>query len=349
MNKSMKIKNRIIGQGYPAYIIAEMSANHAMDIDNAIKIIHLAKESGADCVKIQTYTPDTITLNSRKEYFMINGGTWDGYNLHDLYKEAYTPWEWQKRLKEEADKAGIDFFSTPFDLTAVDFLEDLGVEFYKIASFELTQIPLIKYVASKGKPIIMSTGMGTLEEIEEAVKAVESEGNNDLCLLRCSSAYPAVPDNMNLATIQDMCQRFGVPVGLSDHSLGSIAAVTAVALGAKVIEKHFCIRREIKNPDSTFSMEPHEFKQMVEDIRTAEKAIGKASYELTESEKGNRIFRQSIWVNKDIQKGEILTKNNIRAARPGYGLEPKYLEDVLGKKAKTDLEYGMPLNWEMIE
>ncbi|MGE5473230.1 MAG: pseudaminic acid synthase [Ignavibacteriales bacterium] len=349
MNKIIEIKKRMIGQGHPAYIIAEMSANHAMEIDNAIKIIHLAKQSGADCIKIQTYTADTITLDSRKEYFMINGGTWDGYNLHDLYKEAFTPWEWQKRLKEEADKVGIDFFSTPFDLSAVDFLEELGVEFYKIASFELTQVPLIKYVASKGKPIIMSTGMGTLEEIAEAVKAVEAEGNNNLCLLRCSSAYPAVPDDMNLKTIQDMFERFGVPIGLSDHSLGSVGALTAVVLGASVIEKHFCISREIKNPDSTFSMEPHEFKQMVEDIRTAEKAIGKVNYELTESEKGNRIFRQSIWVDKDIKKGETITKENIRVARPGYGLEPKYFEGVLGKRAKQDLEFGMPLNWEMIE
>lgn len=349
MNKIIKIKDKFIGEGHPCYIIAEMSANHAMDINNALEIINLAKESGADCVKIQTYTADTITLDSRKEYFMINGGTWDGYNLHDLYKEAFTPWEWQKRLKEEADKVGIDFFSTPFDISAVDFIEELGVEFYKIASFELTQIPLIKYAASKGKPIIMSTGMGTLEEIEEAVKAVESEGNNDLCLLRCSSAYPAVPDNMNLKTIQDMSERFGVPVGLSDHSLGSVGALTAVVLGASVIEKHFCISREIKNPDSTFSMEPHEFKQMVEDIRTVEKVIGKVSYELTESEKGNRIFRQSIWVDKDIKKGETLTKENIRVARPGYGLEPKCFEQVLGKKAKQDLEFGMPLNWEMVE
>ena len=348
MNKIVKIRNRHIGEGYPCYIIAEMSANHAGSLENAIEIIHKAKESGADCIKIQTYTADTITLNCRKEYFMINGGTWDGYNLHDLYKEAYTPWEWQARLKEEADKVGIDFFSSPFDKTAIDFLENLGVGFYKIASFELCQIPLIKYAASKGKPIIMSTGMGTLGEIEEAVNAVKSQGNDNLCLLRCSSAYPAVPDTMNLKTIQHMAETFGVPVGLSDHSLGSIGAVTAVALGAKIIEKHFCISREIKNPDSTFSMEPHEFKKMVEEVRTAERAVGSINYDPTENEKANRRFKQSIWIAKDICAGETFTEENLRVVRPGHGLEPKYYEEILGKRATRNLEFGTPLEWNMI-
>lgn len=349
MSRIVKIKNRYIGEGYPCYIIAEMSANHAGSLENAIEIIHAAKEAGADCVKIQTYTPDTITLNSRKKYFMIQGGPWNGYNLYDLYKEAYTPWEWQARLKEEADKIGIDFFSTPFDKTAVDFLESIGVEFYKIASFELTHIPLIKYTASKGKPIIMSTGMATLGEIEEAVNAVRSQGNESLCLLKCSSAYPAIPDDMNLKTIRHMAETFNVPVGLSDHSLGSIVAVTAVVLGANIIEKHFCISRKIKNPDSGFSMEPAEFKKMVEEIRIAEKAIGKVSYDLSESEKANRIFRQSIWVTKNIQPNELFTEENLRIARPGYGLEPKHYENVLGKKARRYIESGTPLEWDMIE
>jgi len=348
MNKCVKIKDRYIGEGHPCYIIAEMSANHAMDIENAIKIIHLAKESGADCIKIQTYTADTITLNSRKECFMIRGGTWDGYNLHDLYKEAYTPWEWQGRLKEEADKIGIDFFSSPFDITAIDFLEDIGIEFYKIASFELVDIPLIKYVASKGKPIIMSTGMGTLGEIEDAVNAVKSQGNNDLILLKCSSAYPVIPSDMNIATIRNLSEIFDLPAGLSDHSMGSIAAVTAVALGAKVIEKHFCISREIKNPDSTFSMEPHEFKQMVEDIRSAERAIGKINYGPTEMEKPMTAYRKSIWIAEDIKKGEVFSEQNIRVVRPAKGLEPKYYQELLGRKSAGNFEEGTPLKWDMI-
>ena len=349
MNKVIKIKNRYIGEGHPAYMIAEMSGNHAGSIDNAIEIIHKAKESGADCIKIQTYTADTITLNCKKEYFMINGGTWDGYNLHDLYKEAFTPWEWQARLKEEADKVGIDFFSSPFDKTAVDFLEGIGVEFYKIASFELIDIPLIKYVASKEKPIIMSTGMGKLGEIEEAINAAKSQGNDDLILLKCSTGYPVVPADMNLTTLKNLSETFGVPVGLSDHSMGSIAAVTAVVLGAKVIEKHFCLSREIKNPDSHFSMEPAEFKQMVEDIRSAERAIGTINYGPSETEKPMVQYRKSIWVAADIHKGDILTEKNIRVVRPGQGLEPKYYEGILGKTAAQDLEFGTPLKWNMIE
>lgn len=349
MNKIIKIKNTLIGEGYPAYIIAEMSANHGGDINRAIEIIHAAKEAGANCIKIQTYTADTLTIDSDKEYFQIKKGTWKGESLYSLYKKAYTPWEWQGKLKEEAEKAGIDFLSTPFDKTAVDFLEDLGVDFYKIASFELVDIPLIKYVASKGKPIIMSTGMGTLGEIEEAVNTVKSQGNNDLCLLKCSSAYPAIPDDMNLKTIKNLEETFGVPAGLSDHSLGSVAAVTAVAIGAKVIEKHFCLSRKVESADASFSMEPQEFKQMVQDIRAAEKAMGRISYEVSEREKISRAFRKSIFVVKNIKKGEILTEENIRIIRPANGLEPKYFPDVLGKKAVKDIERGTPLEWSMIE
>lgn len=348
MSKAIKINERFIGEGHPAYIIAEMSANHAGDLSRALEIIHAAKEAGADCIKIQTYTADTLTIDSNKECFQIKKGTWQGENLYSLYKKAYTPWEWQARLKEEAGKAGIDFLSTPFDKTAVDFLEDLGVTFYKIASFEIVDIPLVKYVASKGKPIIMSTGMATLGEIEEAVDAVRSQGNQNLCLLKCSSAYPAIPEDMNLKTIRHLEETFGVPAGLSDHSLGSIAAVTAVAMGAKAIEKHFCLSRKIETADSSFSMEPGEFKQMVEDIRAAERAIGRISYEVSEREKVSRAFRKSIFVAKSIRQGEVFTEENIRVIRPGHGLAPKHFEDILGRKASRNIEKGTPLNWDMI-
>lgn len=344
----MKIGERELGKGKPVYIIAEMSANHAGDISRAKEIIHAAKEVGADCIKIQTYTPDTITIDCDLPYFHISDGTWNGENLYQLYKKAYTPWEWQKELLEEAKKTGIDFFSTPFDNTAVDFLEEIGIEFYKIASFELVDIPLIEYVASKGKPMIMSTGMATLAEIDEAVNAVRNQGNNNLALLRCASAYPAITDEMNLRTMQNMGETFGVPCGLSDHSMGSIGAVTAVALGASIIEKHFCIDRSIENPDSSFSMNPTEFKQMVCDIRQAEKAIGRVQYGSTEQEKSSQIFRRSVFCVKDIKKGEKLTQENVRIIRPGYGLAPKYYKDVLGQVALKNIERGTPLEMEMI-
>ena len=343
----MQINGRNIGDGNPCYVIAEMSANHAGSIENAKEIIHAAKESGADCMKIQTYTPDTITMDCHNQYFHIEGGTWEGENLYSLYGKAYTPWEWQAELFETATKVGLDFFSTPFDHTAVDFLEEIGMQFYKIASFELVDIPLIQYVASKGKPIIMSTGMGSLGEIEEAVNVIK-EKNCPLALLKCSSAYPAIPDSMNLKTIPNMKEVFQVPVGLSDHSMGGVAAITAVALGANMIEKHFCLSREIENPDSSFSMEPEEFKNMVRDIRDAERAMGKVCYTVTESEMQNRSFRKSIFVSKDIKKGEKLTKENIRVVRPGYGLKPKYYEQVLGMTALQDLEAGTPLDFKII-
>ncbi|AET70306.1 pseudaminic acid synthase [Desulfosporosinus orientis DSM 765] len=349
MKSVISFKNRNIGNDYPCYFIAEMSANHAGDIKRAIEIIQAAKESGADCIKLQTYTPDTLTINCSNKYFQIKKGTWQGENLYELYQKAYTPWEWQGQLKEEADKVGIDFLSTPFDKTAVDFLESLNVNFYKIASFELVDIPLIKYVASKGKPIIMSTGMGSLGEIEEAVNAVKSQENENLCLLKCSSAYPAVTEDMNLKTIQHLKETFGVPAGLSDHSLGSIGAVTAVALGANVIEKHFCLSRTIENPDASFSMEPHEFKAMVKDIRIAEKAMGNVCYQLSEKEAESKQFRKSIFVVRDMVKGETFSEENIRVIRPGHGLEPKYYEDIEGKKAADNIELGTPLRWGLVE
>lgn len=333
----------------PAYIIAEMSANHAGSLSRAKEIIHAAKEAGANCIKIQTYTPDTMTIDCDNKYFQITKGTWKGENLYKLYQKAFTPWEWQAELKEEADKIGIDFFSTPFDKTSVDFLESIGMEFYKVASFELVDIPLIEYIASKQKPIIMSTGMGTLEEIEEAVHAVHNQGNNNLALLKCSSAYPAITSNMNLKTMVDMKKKFNLPVGLSDHSMGSLGAVTAVAMGASIIEKHFCISRDISNPDSSFSMEVSEFKKMVEDIRNVELAIGKVSYGPSEQEKENVSFRRSIFVVEDIEKGELLTEKNTRIIRPSFGLEPKYYSKVLSMSANTNISKGTPLSWDLIE
>lgn len=336
-----------IGDGQPVYLIAEMSANHAGSLERAKEIIHAAKESGADCIKIQTYTPDTLTIDCDNQYFHINHGTWQGENLYQLYGKAYTPWEWQSELKSEAEKAGIDFFSTPFDCTAVDFLEQMGVGFYKIASFELVDIPLIRYVASKGKPMILSTGMGSLGEIEDAVSAVRSEGNDQLVLLRCASAYPAVTDEMNLKTMQNMAEVFGVLTGLSDHSMGSVGAVAAVALGASVIEKHFCLGREIKNPDSSFSMTPAEFKQMAADVRQAEKAVGRVNYGLTAQEADSIVFRKSIFCVKDIKKGERLTEDNIKIIRPGYGLAPKFYGDIIGQTALSDMKKGTPIDFSM--
>lgn len=330
------------------FIIAEMSANHAGSMERAKDIIYAAKEAGADCIKLQTYTPDTLTIDCDNKYFQIETGTWENENLYHLYEKAYTPWEWQKELKQEAENIGIDFFSTPFDDTSVDFLEEIGIEFYKIASFELVDIPLIEYVASKEKPIIMSTGMASLAEIDEAVNAVRRQGNCQLALLRCASAYPAITDEMNLRTMQNMADTFQVPVGLSDHSMGSVGAVTAVALGAKIIEKHFCLDRGIENPDSSFSMNPKEFKQMVSDIRQAERALGCVNYGVTTQEKSNIVFRRSVFCVKDIKKGDKLTKDNIRIIRPGYGMAPKYYPEVLGQTALEDIKRGTPIEFKMI-
>ena len=308
------------------------------------------KESGADAVKLQTYTPDTITINCDNEYFQIKQGTlWDGKTFYQLYKEAYTPWEWHYELKELADKLGLIFFSTPFDKTAVDFLEELKVPAYKIASFEITDIPLIEYTASKGKPVIISTGIATLCDIQEAVEACKRAGNNQIILLKCTSAYPAPLEEANLRTIPNMAETFNCIVGLSDHTLGISVPIASVALGAKVIEKHFILSKNIDSPDKEFSLTPEEFKQMVKAIRDVEKALGKVSYELTEKTKKSRSFARSLFVVKDIKAGEILTEENVKSIRPGYGLHPKYLKDVLGKKARKDIKKGTPLNWELIK
>lgn len=331
------------------YIIAEMSANHAGSIENAFKIIEEAAKAGADCVKIQTYTADTLTINCTSEPYVIRGGLWDGYNYYQLYQEACTPWEWQQALKEKCEEVGVDFLSTPFDATAVDFLEDLGVEFYKIASFELVDIPLIEYVASKGKPIVMSCGMGSVEEINEALEACRRQGNEQVVLLKCCSQYPAKFEDMNLAVIPDMKERFQKPVGLSDHSFGSLAPVAAVALGAQVIEKHVCLSREIESPDSGFSMEMTEFEQMVKDVRNTSVLLGNPTYELTEHERDGLGGRRSLVAVKDIQQGEIFTKDNVRSIRPAIGIKPKYYAQLIGKKAMKDYKFGEPIDIKEVE
>ena len=332
------------------FIVAELSANHAQDLNLAKETIYAIKEAGADAVKLQTYTPDTMTIDSRKEYFLIKQGTlWDGKTFYDLYKEAYTPWEWHAELKELAEKLGLLFFSTPFDKTAVDFLEDLNVPIYKIASFEITDIPLIEYVASKGKPVIISTGIATLSDIEEAVNACRRVGNDQIVLLKCVSAYPAPLEDVNLRTIPNMAETFGCIVGLSDHTLGISVPVAAVALGARVIEKHFILSKDIDSPDREFSLTPEEFGQMVKAIREVEKALGRVSYELTEKMKKGREFARSLFVVKDMKKGEIFTEENVRSIRPGYGLHPKYLKDILGRRARRDIEKGTPLSWDLVD
>ena len=325
------------------YIIAEMSANHAGKIENAFRIIEEAAKAGADCVKIQTYTADTLTINCTAEPYIIKGGLWDGYNYYKLYQEAYTPWEWQADLKKKCEEVGVDFLSTPFDKTAVDFLEELNVEFYKIASFELVDIPLIEYVASKGKPIIMSVGMGSIEEIDEALAACRKYNNDNVVLLKCCSQYPAQYEDMNVSVIPDMINRFGVPVGLSDHSFGSLAPVVATAMGAKVIEKHVCLDRTIESADSGFSMTMEEFAQMVSDVKNASMIMGKATYELTEHEKNGLGGRRSLVAVKPIKEGEVFTTENVRSIRPAIGIKPKYLGELIGKKAKKSYEFGEPI------
>jgi pseudaminic acid synthase len=349
VNTHIEINGRRIGPGFPVYIVAELSANHRQNFDLAVRLIYAAKESGADAVKLQTYTADTLTIRSDKDYFRISGGTlWDGRTLYDLYAEAYTPWDWQPRLKEIANQLGLDLFSTPFDPTAVDFLEEMDVPVHKIASFEIVDLPLIRRVAQTGKPVIMSTGMATLAEIDEAVQAILQVGGSQLVLLKCTSAYPAPPEEMNLCTIPHLAQAFHLPVGLSDHTLGIAVPVAAVALGACLIEKHFTLSRATPGPDSDFSLEPHEFKAMVEAIRVAEKALGQVSYEVTAREATSRVFRRSLFVVKDIKAGELLTAENVRSIRPGYGLEPRYLPMILGRYAAQDVQEGTPVTLDII-
>lgn len=344
------IAGRPVGPGHPVYVIAEMSANHNRDLDAAIELVHAARDAGADAVKVQTYTPDTITLKSDRDPFRIAGGTlWDGKVLWDLYKEAYMPWEWQPRLKEEAERLGLHFFSTPFDFTAVDFLEELEVPAYKIASFELVDLPLIRKVAATGKPLILSTGMATVSEIEEAVAVARDAGAEQIALLRTNSAYPAPPDEMDLRTIPHMAEMFGVPVGLSDHTLGIAVPVAAAAMGAALIEKHLTLSRSVPGPDSAFSLEPQEFKEMVEAVRTAERALGGVRYGPTPKEQASRVFRRSLFVVKDVRAGEPLTPENVRSIRPAHGLHTRHYDEVLGKRARVDIAAGTPLSWDLIE
>ncbi|MFW2555649.1 pseudaminic acid synthase [Aliarcobacter butzleri] len=336
----MKIGNFDLNQN-GTFIIAELSANHNGSLQTALDSIKAAKECGANAIKLQTYTADTLTLNSRNEDFMISGGTlWDGRNLYELYQEAYTPWEWHKELFDYARSLDIDIFSTPFDKTAVDFLETLNPTAYKIASFEITDYELVRYTASKQKPIIISTGIATIDEIQDVVNICKSVGNENIILLKCTSEYPAPLNEANLKTISNMKETFGVEVGFSDHTLGIVAPVVAVTLGAKVIEKHFIIDKSIGGADCGFSMDKKEFKQMVEAIRDTEKLIGVVDYSLNEKRKKQRRFARSLYISSDIKKGEVFTLENIKSVRPFYGLHPKYLNDILGKVAKKDYKFG---------
>lgn len=346
---TITIQGRTIGAGHPVYIIAEMSANHNHSYENAVEILHAAKTCGADAIKLQTYTPDSITLNCRTPDFMVGKGSlWEGKNLYDLYGEAYMPWEWQPKLKAEADRLGIALFSSPFDFKAVDFLEAMHVPAYKIASFELVDLPLIRKTAATGKPLIMSTGMASEEEISDAVAAAREAGAKELALLKCTSAYPAPPEEMNLLAIPYLASKYGVAVGLSDHTMDPTAAITSVALGGCILEKHFTLSRSVPGPDSTFSLEPAEFTAMVNSIRTAEKALGRVSFEISDKEKANRVFRRSLYVSTDVKAGECFTEQNVRSVRPAHGLPPKELPAVLGRKAARDIAAGTALDWSLI-
>ena len=346
----VQIDSRIIDKNSPVFIVAELSANHNQDFELAANTIKAMKAAGADAVKVQTYTPDTITIDCDNKYFTINRGTiWDGKTYYELYKEAYTPWEWQPDLKRIAEEQGLIFFSTPFDKSSVDFLENMSVPCYKIASFEITDIPLIEYIASKGKPVIISTGIAVLDDIKEALNACKKVGNNRIILLKCTSAYPAPYKEINLRTIPDMAKKFNCMVGLSDHTLGISVPIAAISLGARIVEKHFILDRKLGGPDSKFSAEPEEFKKMVSSIREVEESLGTVNYKLTESMKKSRGAARSLFVTEDIKRDETFTENNIRSIRPGNGLHPKFLKNILGRKAKEDLEKGTPLNIKLIK
>jgi pseudaminic acid synthase len=345
---TISINGRSVGPGCPTYIVAEMSANHNQDFDQAVKIVETAKDVGADAVKLQTYTPDSLTIDCDEKCFKIEGTIWDGRTLYDLYRDAYMPWEWQSRLKQVADRIRIDLFSTPFDDAAVDYMDEIGMPAYKVASFEIVDLPLLRRIASKGKPVIMSTGMATLGEIEEAVQTIQGAGGLELALLKCTSAYPAPPEEMNLRTIPHMAELFHLPVGLSDHTLGPEAAISAAALGACMVEKHFTLSRSTPGPDSRFSLEPEEFKHMVQAIRSVERALGEVSYQVSGSEIKSRMFRRSLFVVRDMKKGELFDRDNVRSIRPGHGMHPRHIPLVLGRPAAQDIKRGTPLQPELI-
>lgn len=350
MYKELKINKKSINNSSPVFIVAELSANHLHNFDNAVKLIKEAAKAGVDAIKLQTYTADTMTIDCDKDYFKIKQGTlWDNRTFYDLYKEAYTPWEWQPKLKKIAEDEGLICFSSPFDKTAVDFLEDMNVPAYKVASFEITDIPLIEYIASKGKPVILATGIATLTDIEDAVNACRRVGNNQIAVLKCTSAYPSPFEDINLKTIPNLAETFGVISGLSDHTLGITVPIAAVALGAKIIEKHFTLSRADGGPDAAFSLEPEELTAMVQAIRETEKALGMVSYNLTDKMKNSREFSRSLFVVKDIEKGDAFTEENIRSIRPGFGMHTKYYNDIVGKCAKYDIKMGTPMDWAFLE
>ena len=347
---NFKIGNFNTAAENKVFIVAELSANHNHNYDLAVQSIKAIKDCGADAVKVQTYTADTLTIDSDRDYFKIQQGTiWDGATLYQLYQTAYTPWEWQPKLKLLSEDMGLIFFSTPFDKSSVDFLENINVPAYKIASFEIVDIPLIEYTASKGKPIIISTGIATEEEIKDAVEACRRSGNDQIALLKCTSEYPAKIEDANLKMIPLLASKFNVTAGLSDHTLSTIVPIAAVAMGARIIEKHFILDKKIGGPDSSFSLEPSEFKKMVDEIRQVEKALGRVDFELSDKTKKNRTFARSLFAVMDIAAGELFTENNIRSIRPSNGLSPKYLKDILGKRALVNIEKGTPLNWSLIE
>ncbi len=336
----MKINNFTINETSKVFIIAELSANHNGSIETAIETIKAAKRAGADCIKLQTYTADTLTIDSQKEDFKIKGTIWEGKNYYQLYQEAYTPWEWHEILFKTAEEEGLVCFSSPFDKTAVDFLENLNTPAYKIASFEITDIPLIEYVASKGKPIVISTGIAELEDIQLAVDTCRKAGNNQIALLKCTSSYPAPIDEANMSMVKDLATRFNVISGLSDHTMGAIVPIVATVFGAKIIEKHFIIDRSIGGPDASFSMNEKEFAEMVKAIREAESAVGQVDYKLTDKQKKGRDFSRSLYVVDDIYVGDIISEKNVRSIRPGFGLHPKYLNSIIGKEVNIDLKKG---------
>jgi pseudaminic acid synthase len=348
MAEQIRIGQRTIGAGHPIYIIAEVSANHHQDFEQAVKIVRAAKDAGADAVKLQTYTPDTMTIACTRPEFRIEGTIWHGRNLYELYGEAFTPWEWRPRLKQVADDLGLDLFSSPFDGSAVDFLEKMNVPAHKLASFELVDIPLIQKMARTGKPLIISTGMATIEEIEEAVQAARQSGAMQIALLKCTSAYPSAPEEMNLRTIPELSRRFNAPVGLSDHTMGTTVPVAAAVLGACIIEKHITLSRSEPGPDSTFSLEPEEFKAMVDAVRIAEKALGEIHFGVGAKEASSRVFRRSLFVVQDVKQGQPFTEENVRSIRPGHGLHTRYLPEILGRSAARDVERGTPLSWDLV-
>ena len=344
----MQIGNFTIDDKSPVFIIAELSANHNGSLDNALETVKAAKRAGADCIKLQTYTADTITLDYDKEDFVIKGTIWDGKKLHTLYQEAYTPWEWHEQIYHVAKEEGLICFSSPFDKTAVDLLESLHSPAYKIASFEITDIPLIEYVASKGKPVIISTGIAQQEDIELALNACHRMGNYDIALLKCTSSYPAPIEEANMCMVKDLAGRYNVISGLSDHTMGSTVPIVATVFGAKIIEKHFIIDRAIGGPDASFSMNEEEFTAMVKAVREAEKATGIVDYKLTEKQAKGRDFSRSLYIAEDIKAGEIFTDKNLRSVRPGFGLHPKYFSEIIGKKSNQNLEKGTPMSLNFI-